>query len=63
MNILAKALAAVVAASTLVGGAAFAQDKGTVGIAMPTKSSARWISDGESMVKQFTEAGDGTDLQ
>jgi putative multiple sugar transport system substrate-binding protein len=63
MNILAKALAAVVAASTLVGGAAFAQDKGTVGIAMPTKSSARWISDGESMVKQFTEAGYGTDLQ
>ncbi|HBD92533.1 MAG: sugar ABC transporter substrate-binding protein [Rhodobacteraceae bacterium GWE1_64_9] len=35
----------------------------TVGISMPTKSSARWISDGESMVKQFTEAGYETDLQ
>ena len=36
---------------------ALAQDKGTIGIAMPTKSSARWISDGNSMVKQFEEAG------
>ena len=26
---------------------AFAQDKGSIGIAMPTKSSARWIADGE----------------
>ncbi|EAU43058.1 sugar binding protein [Fulvimarina pelagi HTCC2506] len=41
----------------------FAQDKGTVGIAMPTKSSARWIDDGNNMVKQFEEAGYGTDLQ
>jgi len=36
---------------------------GLVGIAMPTKSSARWISDGESMVKQFEEAGYETILQ
>ena len=36
---------------------------GTVGIAMPTKSSARWISDGNSMVEQFKEAGYETDLQ
>ena len=43
--------------------AAFAQDKGTVGIAMPTKSSARWIADGNNMVKQFQEAGYATDLQ
>ncbi|MCW1917298.1 sugar ABC transporter substrate-binding protein [Rhodobacter sp. KR11] len=43
--------------------AAFAQDKGTVGIAMPTKSSTRWISDGESMVAQFQAAGYATDLQ
>ena len=37
--------------------------EGTVGIAMPTKSSARWISDGNSMVNQFQEAGYDTDLQ
>ena len=42
---------------------AFAQDKGTVGISMPTKSSARWIADGDNMVKQFSAAGYGTDLQ
>jgi putative multiple sugar transport system substrate-binding protein len=36
---------------------------GLVGIAMPTKSSARWISDGESMVEQFEEAGYETILQ
>jgi putative multiple sugar transport system substrate-binding protein len=40
-----------------------AQDKGTIGIAMPTKSSARWISDGNSMVEQFEAAGYTTDLQ
>jgi len=36
---------------------------GTVGIAMPTKSSARWISDGNSMVEQFEAAGFAVDLQ
>jgi putative multiple sugar transport system substrate-binding protein len=30
---------------------------------MPTKSSARWIADGNAMVEQFTAAGYGTDLQ
>jgi len=40
-----------------------AQDKGTVGISMPTKSSARWISDGDSMVKVFQAKGYKTDLQ
>jgi len=42
---------------------ALAQDKGTIGIAMPTKSSSRWISDGDSMVQAFTAAGYSTDLQ
>ncbi len=44
-------------------GAAFAGEKGLVGISMPTKSSTRWISDGESMVKEFTALGYDTDLQ
>ncbi len=34
-----------------------------VGISMPTKSSARWIADGNNMVKTFTEKGFKTDLQ
>jgi putative multiple sugar transport system substrate-binding protein len=34
-----------------------------VGISMPTKTSTRWISDGESMVKAFSSMGYETDLQ
>lgn len=67
MNLFTKSLVAVAAVATAVSGpvvgSAFAQDKGTIGIAMPTKSSARWISDGNSMVEQFEAAGYGTDLQ
>jgi putative multiple sugar transport system substrate-binding protein len=37
--------------------------EGFVGISMPTKSSARWISDGNSMVEQFEAAGYEVDLQ
>jgi putative multiple sugar transport system substrate-binding protein len=42
---------------------AYAQDKGTIGIAMPTKSSARWIADGDNMVKTLEAKGYKTDLQ
>lgn len=35
----------------------------TIGISMPTKSSERWIGDGENMVKQFQALGYKTDLQ
>ena len=40
-----------------------AQDKGLVGIAMPTKSSARWIGDGDNMARVLKERGYRTDLQ
>lgn len=36
---------------------------GTIGIAMPTKSSERWVADGTNMVKQFEAKGYKTDLQ
>lgn len=55
--------ASVAMAASLFATGVFAQDKGTVGIAMPTKSSARWIDDGNNMVKQLKEAGYETDLQ
>jgi putative multiple sugar transport system substrate-binding protein len=42
---------------------AHAQDKGTIGIAMPTKSSLRWISDGDALVAALKEKGYETDLQ
>ena len=50
-------------AAAVAAGQAFAADKGLIGISMPTKSSTRWISDGESMVKEFTALGYTTDLQ
>lgn len=61
MNIKSGLIALALSAALSVP--ALAQDKGTVGIAMPTKSSARWISDGESMVEQFKAAGYASDLQ
>ena len=36
---------------------------GLIGIAMPTKSSARWVSDGDNLVKQLTALGYTTDLE
>jgi putative multiple sugar transport system substrate-binding protein len=63
MQLSRRALLALATAASLIGAPSFAQDKGTVGIAMPTQSSARWISDGNSMVEQFTAAGYATDLQ
>jgi putative multiple sugar transport system substrate-binding protein len=40
-----------------------AADAPLVGISMPTKSSSRWIADGDNMVKTFAAAGYRTDLQ
>jgi putative multiple sugar transport system substrate-binding protein len=57
------ALAFAGAAALAASAPASAQDKPTVGIAMPTKSSARWIDDGNNMVKVLKERGYNTDLQ
>ena len=56
-------LSAIGLAAATLGLPAAAQEKGTVGIAMPTKSSARWIADGDNMVKVLKERGYKTDLQ
>ena len=59
-----KMLAATVAIGLLAGATvAQAQDKGTIGIAMPTKTSARWIADGDNIVKTLQASGYKTDLQ
>ncbi len=50
-------------ASTALAVTGFAALADTVGIAMPTQSSSRWISDGNSMVEQFKAAGYDTILQ
>jgi putative multiple sugar transport system substrate-binding protein len=62
-----KSLKTILLAACAVGvmamsPAAYAADK-LVGIAMPTKSSARWIADGDNMVKVLQAKGYKTDLQ
>ncbi len=59
-----RTLMAGIALGALAAAApAFAQSKATVGIAMPTKSSARWIADGDNIVKVLRSRGYETDLQ
>jgi putative multiple sugar transport system substrate-binding protein len=66
-NLLYKLLAVVMLASLVLTACGASGDAGSdqkmVGISMPTKTSTRWISDGESMVKSFEELGYATDLQ
>jgi putative multiple sugar transport system substrate-binding protein len=38
-------------------------DRGTIGIAMPTTSSERWVGDGKSMAQQFQMLGYKIDMQ
>ena len=54
---------AAMLASMAFAAPASAQEKGLVGVAMPTKSSARWIADGDNMVKVLKDRGYKTDLQ
>nr|WP_315239594.1 multiple monosaccharide ABC transporter substrate-binding protein [uncultured Albidiferax sp.] len=62
-TLLKSVLASLALAALGVAPVANAQDKGTIGISMPTKSSARWIADGDNMVKVLKERGYKTDLQ
>jgi putative multiple sugar transport system substrate-binding protein len=61
-NLLAVLMLASLVLSACGTKAAVTEAK-TVGISMPTKTSTRWISDGESMVKVFEGMGYKTDLQ
>src|SRR3954447_23691037 len=63
MNLLKSTLSAIALGSVVLAGPALAQTKATVGIAMPTKSSARWIDDGNNIVRVLKERGYNTDLQ
>ena len=58
-----KIAAAAALATFAVAATAHAEDKGTIGISMPTKSSARWIADGDNMVKALQAMGYKADLQ
>ena len=63
MKLITSLLAAAAMSVAAFVAPAFAADKGTVGISMPTKTSTRWISDGETMEKLFKDAGYTPDLQ
>src|SRR4051794_11341612 len=64
-----KLIAGVVAGVLAVGlsacgsGGGSDSGKGTVGVAMPTKSSERWIADGKNIKSQLEKAGYKVDLQ
>src|SRR3569623_689913 len=55
--------AVVVSAVALSSAAAFAADKGLVGVLMPTKTSQRWINDGDAVKSQLEAKGYTVDLQ
>ena len=60
MRSLVAALALGLAAMSY---AAQAQDKGLVGVLMPTKTSQRWINDGDAVKSQLEALGYTVDLQ
>lgn len=55
--------ATAAATSTAAASDCTPQEKGTIGVAMPTKSSQRWIQDGDNIKKQLEEQGFQVDLQ
>ncbi len=59
----AAALALSLAACGGGDGESGSGDKGTIGVAMPTKSSERWIADGNNIKEQLEAAGYEVDLQ
>lgn len=63
MNWIRTTLSVIALAAAGIAAPALAQTKPTVGVAMPTKASARWIADGDNMVKVLKERGYNTDLQ
>ncbi|MEQ1768694.1 MAG: multiple monosaccharide ABC transporter substrate-binding protein [Devosia sp.] len=55
--------AAVGALALTTATASFAQDKGLIGVLMPTKTSQRWINDGDAVKAQLEAKGYTVDLQ
>jgi len=62
MKIIKRLILSATLATTMIAPSVYASE-GYVGIAMPTKSSSRWISDGNAMLEQFKAAGYEADLQ
>jgi len=62
MNRRGKALALSLAAFRLLFSALLCAQE-TIGVAMPTQSTQRWIQDGANMKRLLEERGYGVDLQ
>ncbi len=60
---MALSLAACAGGTGSTGGGEGDGDGGLIGVAMPTKSSERWIADGDALVASLEEAGFSVDLQ
>ncbi len=63
MKALKLLMTAVTVGAIALSGQTFAQDKGKIGIAMPTQSSLRWISDGNELKAALESKGYTVDLQ
>lgn len=65
MNFPVKSTLALAGALTLATSVpcALAQDKGTIGISLPNKTEARWLSDGQNMVAALKAKGYAANLQ
>lgn len=63
MKLFKTIMAAVTLSAIALSGSAFAQDKGAIGVAMPTQSSLRWISDGNELKSALEGMGYSVDLQ
>lgn len=60
---MAAATVLAVLAATLVSCNEHKSPKGTIGITLTSKTEARWVSDGNNMVKALTDMGYDVDLQ
>lgn len=63
MKVLKTILTTLVVGAAALATPVFAQDKGAIGIAMPTQSSLRWISDGNELKAALEAKGYSVDLQ
>ena len=63
MKALKLLVSAVTVGAIALSSSVFAQDKGAIGIAMPTQSSLRWISDGNELKAALEAKGYSVDLQ
>ncbi|AWB44446.1 sugar ABC transporter substrate-binding protein [Paenibacillus sp. CAA11] len=63
MFVLVLALLFALTACNLAENKTGSAEKGYIGLAMPTKSSERWVADGQNMARLFQEKGYKVDLQ